>query len=287
MKVVFFGTPHFVIPVIEALRRHHSIVGVVTAPDSVTGRKRILTPSPVKQYCINTLTHVPVFTPKQFSNGTIKQLNNLAPDLFVVAAYGHLVPENVLNLSKYGALNIHPSLLPKYRGPSPIQAAILNGDMVSGITIIQMDERLDHGPILAQKEMRILDADTFESLHVKMFEEAADMLPSVIENYLNRKLKPQPQDDTQATYCQHITKQDGYFDIDNPPPSEKLHRMIRAYYPWPTAWSKLQIANGIWRIVKFLPEKKVQLEGGRPMSIKELLNGHPELKEKLKPLFVL
>ncbi len=285
MKIVFFGTPHFVIPVIEALRRHHSIVGVVTAPDSVTGRKRTLAPSPIKQYCINTLTHVPVFTSKQFNNLAIEQLDNICPDLFVIAAYGHLVPKNVLNLPKYGALNIHPSLLPKYRGPSPIQTAILNGDKMSGITIIKMDEKLDHGPIVAQKEMPLSNIDTLESLHVKMLEEAASLLPNIITHFVKGEMTPKEQDHEKATYCKHITKQDGYFPIDNPPSPERLDRMIRAYYPWPTAWTRARIMNNESRIMKLLPGKRVQLEGGKPMTEKEFVNGYPEARHLLERFF--
>ncbi|MBI4084298.1 MAG: methionyl-tRNA formyltransferase [Candidatus Levybacteria bacterium] len=301
MKIVFFGTPHFVIPVLDALQKNYDVVGVVTAPDSVTGRKRTLAPSPIKQYCINTLTHVPVFTSKQFNNLAIEQLDNICPDLFVIAAYGHLVPKNVLNLPKYGALNIHPSLLPKYRGPSPIQAAILHGDTETGVTIIKMDEEIDHGPIIAQWKFPLGNHDTFENLHTLLFQSAAKHLQRIISSYIKREITPIPQNHARASFCGKVMKEDGFFDIDNPPSPEKLDRMIRAYYPWPTAYSKLKMKSfdnapfskiqrrqdkgEKLKIIKFLPEKKVQLEGGRPMSMKDFINGYPEARPLLERLF--
>lgn len=289
MKIVFFGTPHFVIPILGALQKNIDLVGVVTTPDAPLGRKKILTPTPVKLTYQNYLQRTKktglIIDSQQFNNKTIKQLSDVRPDLFVVAAYGHLVPESVLNIPKHGALNIHPSLLPKYRGPSPIQTAILNGETTSGITIIKMDEKLDHGPIVAQKEIPVSDNDTFETLHVKMFAEAANMLPGVIDDFVSGKQKSQPQDEADATYCEHITKQDGYFDIENSPGKEKLDRMIRAYYPWPTAWTRIRIMNNESKIMKLLPGKRIQLEGGKPMTEKEFVNGYPEARQLLAQLF--
>lgn len=285
MKIVFFGTPHFVIPVLEALKKNFDVVALVTTSDTISGRKKVLTPTPVKAHFQKINPQGLVISSQQFSNKTIEQLQNLHLDLFVVAAYGHLVPKNVLDLPKYGALNIHPSLLPKYRGPSPIQTAILNGDKMSGISIIKMDEKLDHGPIVAQKEMPLSDIDTFESLHVKMFNEAASLLPNIITHFVKGEMTPKEQDHEKATYCKHITKQDGYFPIDNPPPLKKLNQMIRAYYPWPTAWTRARIMNNESRIMKLLPGKRIQLEGGGPMTEKEFVNGYPEARQLLAQLF--
>lgn len=284
LRVVFFGTPTFVIPVLETLNQNFSIVGVVTTPDQKSGRKQILTPTPIKTYCLEKNLPVKIITNQHFSNDTIQQLTTLKPDLFVVAAYGKIIPKEILEIPKCGAINIHPSLLPKYRGASPIQSAIFHGDKTSGLTIIKMDEQMDHGPILYAKELVLINEDTFHSLSIKMFQVAAEALPHVIEELVREKLEPLSQDDTKATFCDHITKDQGYFDIANPPSPEKLDRMIRAYYPWPTTWTKISI-GGQEKIVKFLPGKKLQVEGKNPMSYKDFFNGYPQLKETFAFLF--
>lgn len=283
-KIVFFGTPDFVIPVLQSVYDHFDLVGVVTAPDTIQGRKKVLTPSPIKQFTLLHYPKLPVLTPLQFNSETIQQLYNLKPTLFIVAAYGKIIPQSILDIPKYGSINIHPSLLPKYRGTSPIQNAILNGDDTTGVTVIKMDARMDHGPILAQWEKPITPEDTFGSLHEALFKEAAEKLPEIISQYVSGEITPQPQDDTQATYCDKITKEDGYFSLDNPPDPVTLDRMIRAYYPWPTAWTKLQMANGKSQIVKFLPERKVQVEGKNVVTVKEFLNGYPELRGEIQKL---
>ena len=155
-----------------------------------------------------------------------------------------------------------------------------------------MDEEVDHGPIIAQKAVDLKGDETAESLHQQLFQIAADMLPKTMQPARHRyakalaggQFKSVPQNDTKATYCKKITKEDGYFDIENPPSPEKLDRMIRAYYPWPTAWSKLKTQNSKLKTVKFLPGKRIQLEGGKPMSMKDFLNGYPELKEAINKL---
>jgi methionyl-tRNA formyltransferase len=284
MNIVFFGTPPYVIPIIETLSKNFNLICVVTAPDAPAGRKKILTPTPVKQWTKKNLISTIVLTPQQYDNAVIEQLSTLHPDLFIVAAYGTLIPQKVLTVPKLGAINIHPSLLPKYRGPSPIQTAILNGDKETGVTIIKMDEELDHGPIIAQKKITLKGNETSQSLHERLFQMAAAMLPSIIRQLTNKTIVPIPQDDTKATYCKKITKQDGYFDISNPPSPEKLDRMIRAYYPWPTAYTKLGIQNEKIKLVRFLPERKIQVEGGKVMTIRDFLNGYPKLKEILNRL---
>lgn len=196
-------------------------------------------------------------------------------DLAVVAAFGKILTSEELNAPKYGAINIHPSLLPKYRGPSPIQAAILNGDKVSGITIIKMDEEMDHGPILYQDSLELSDNDNFDTLSKKMFQHSAEILPRVIEDFLKGKLQPKEQSHPETTFCKLLTKESGYFDISNPPPPEQLDRMIRAYYPWPGVWTKW---NG--KIVKFLPEKMMQMESKKAISLQDFLNGYPDFPFK-------
>ena len=189
-------------------------------------------------------------------------------DLAVIAALGKILTKKELNTPKYGCINIHPSLLPKYRGPSPIQAAILNGDQTSGITIIQMDANIDHGPIIYQERLDLSDIDNFATLSKKMFQRSADILPKIIEDFVAGKIKPYGQNHAKASFCPILKREDGYFDIDKPP--EQLDRMIRAYYPWPTAWTR-------WnnKIVKFLPNQILQMEGKKAIPLKDFLNGYP------------
>lgn len=202
-------------------------------------------------------------------------------DLGVVAAYGRILTKEELNSPKYGFINIHPSLLPKYRGASPIQQAILNGDKETGITIIKMDEQVDHGPIIYQEAMDLSNDANFDTLSKKMFQRSAEVLPKIIEDFINGKIKPRLQDHAIATYCNRLTRQSGYFDIKNPPLTEVLDQMIRAYYPWPGVWTR-------WnnKIIKFLPASShndkflIQIEGKKVMELREFLNGYPDFPIK-------
>ncbi|MCL4366194.1 methionyl-tRNA formyltransferase [Patescibacteria group bacterium] len=202
-------------------------------------------------------------------------------DLGVVAAYGKILTPEELTKPKYGLINVHPSLLPKYRGPSPIQQAILNGDKISGITIIKMDEEVDHGPIIYQQPLELSDSDNFDTLSKKMFLETTKVLPKIIDDFVSGKITPKIQDDTQATYCNRLTRESGYFDIDNPPSPETLNKMIRAYYPWPGVWTKWSLSRHPERlakdlkIIKFYPGGKIQMEGKKAIPIKDFLNGYP------------
>ncbi len=276
LRIVFFGTPAFVLPVLETLDKHFAIVGVVTTPDRKIGRKQILSPSTVKQWAIKN--NKPILTEEELSSKNT--------DLFVVAAHGKIIAKEILEIPTYGAINIHPSLLPKYRGASPIQSAIFHGDKESGVSIIKMDEEIDHGPILYVKNIVLSNEDTFQSLSIKMFQVAADVIPSVIDDYVRERIHPVSQDDTKATFCDHITKHHGYFDIATPPSPEKIDKMVRAYYPWPSVWTKIQMENGEKKIIKFLPEKKIQREGKNPVSYKEFINGYPELKSKIEKIML-
>ena len=221
-------------------------------------------------------------------------------DLIVVAAFGKILSKEVLDAPKYGSINIHPSLLPKYRGPSPIQAAILNGDKISGITIIKMDEEMDHGPVIYQESLDLSDKDNFDILSKKMFLRASEVLPQIIEDFVQGEIKPKEQNSTSATYCKLLTRESGYFDIDHPPSSEILNRMIRAYYPWPGTWTRWSPSRypdpaqpeKDLKIVKFLPSIShpeldsgsikflIQMEGKKAISLRDFLNGYPEFPIK-------
>lgn len=192
-------------------------------------------------------------------------------DLAVVASYGHILTKDELESPKFGCLNVHPSLLPKYRGATPLQQAILNGDQVSGLTIIKMDEQVDHGPIIYQEEIALSSNDNFATLSKKMFQRAAELLPKIIEAYISNKIQLVAQNHDQASFCDKLTRESGYFDLANPPSSEKLERMTRAYYPWPGVWTKWNS-----KVVKFLPEGKMQMEGKKVLSWKDFRNGYSD-----------
>lgn len=266
IKIVFFGTPAFVVSILESLDKHFNLVGVVTSPDKIVGRHQTWTPSPVK-----SASHgKKVLTPDKLNQSFIAELSNLQPDLIIVASYGKIIPQSILNVPKYGALNVHPSLLPKYRGATPIQTAILNGDPISGISVIKMDDKMDHGPLIYLEEIELSDQDTFETLSYKMFQQAGEILIKLIPEYISGKASLTEQDHSQASFCKLLKKEDGFFDIQSPPSPQVLDRIIRAYYPWPNAWTNW---NG--KVVKFYPNQIIQMEGKKPTGLNDFLRGYP------------
>lgn len=279
MKIVFFGTPHFVLPVLQVLTEDFEVVAVVTTPDEKVGRKQVVTPSPVKNYAQN-FTHVKqIFSPKEFNAETIQQLIDLGADIFVTAAYGKILPQQVLNIPAKGSLNIHPSLLPKYRGPSPIQTTILHGDTQTGVAYLLMDKEIDHGPLLKTIPYTLKGDETFDSLALTLFSESAKHISEVLNTYASGTLKPTEQDHDQATFTQHITKQDGFVDAQNPPSKEQVDRMIRAYYPWPGAWTTINNQR-----IKLFPNKMVQLEGKNAVDLETFTRAYPESGNIVKNL---
>lgn len=273
-KIVFFGSSKFVIPIIEILHKNLDLTLVVTTEKQVN--------EPVFSYCTaHNTPYISVSSSKQIINLKSSIVN---PSLGIVADFGLILPPEILNIFPKGILNIHPSLLPKYRGPTPVQEAILNGDEETGVTIIELDEEVDHGPILTQVKEPIFENDTAQTLYERLFKIGANLLSQTINQYIKNEIKPSEQDHSKATFAKRLTRTDGYIDIESPPLKEKLDRMIRAYYPWPGVWGKWQIANSKWRTVKFLPEQKIQVEGGKPMSYKDFLNGYPEAKELIEKL---
>ncbi len=281
MKIIFFGTPDFVVPILASLRKHFEISAVITAPDKKVGRKQLITPSPVKVYAKEHT--IPVLQPESLKTN-ITEIEAFKADLFVVAAYGKIIPQAILDLPKYGAINIHPSLLPEYRGPTPIQSALRDGIKESAVSFMVMDAHMDHGPILQTIPFNISPSDTSEWLLKHMFQQSATILPSVIDRFVSGELKPVPQDDTKATYSKILTKLDGFINLQEKIDPEKFDHMVRAYYPWPNVWSIVEI-NGKQLRIKFLPEKQIQMEGKQVVSLKDFLNGYPELRKIIEPLY--
>ncbi|MBI4319189.1 MAG: methionyl-tRNA formyltransferase [Chloroflexi bacterium] len=300
MRILFMGTPDFAVPVIQRLVEvGHQVVAVVTQPDKPAGRGRQPISPPVKQ--VAERQGLPVLQPTSLRKlDVVQKMRALRPDAIVVAAFGQLLPAEVLQAPPLGCLNVHPSLLPKYRGASPIAAAILAGEQETGVTMMLMDEGWDTGPILAQHRVSISPEDTTQSLGEKLARIGADLLVETLDRWAKREITPRPQDHAIATYIKPFKKEDGR--IDWRLSAEELSRRCRAFHPWPGCYStwkgrtlkflrvtaliawqgqatsgdvvaidhQTAVAAGSGALVLH----EVQLEGGKAMGIREFLLGH-------------
>jgi methionyl-tRNA formyltransferase len=237
-KIVFMGTPDFAVPSLEALiESAYEIAAVYTQPDRESGRGRHMIASPVKQVAMSR--GIRVVQPESLrGEEVVGALEALSPELIVVAAYGQILPRAVLSLPRFGCVNIHPSLLPKYRGSSPVASAILQGDDVTGVTIMLLDAGMDTGPVLKQTEEPISAEDTTGSLTAKLAQIGAQLLLETLPEWLGGSLKPQPQDEAQASYTRQIAKEDG--EIDWQLSALELWRRVRAFDPWPGCYTRWQ-----------------------------------------------
>ena len=294
-RVVFMGSPEFALPSLRALAAAYEVVGVVTQPDRPAGRGKQLTAPPVKKLAAEL--GLPVIQPYRLRNPeALQSLTAWAPDLIVVAAFGQILRQEVLDLPLHGCLNVHASLLPRWRGASPIQAAILAGDAETGVTIMRMDKGLDTGPILIERAIPIAPDDTAATLSDKLSTLGADILIETLPKYLSSELKPTPQPEAGATSAPILKKSDG--ELDAALSAEELARKVRAFNPWPGAfivWKRQPLkvhrariaagnaASGQHRIEGGLPAigtadgllilNKVQPAGKKPMSGEEFLRG--------------
>jgi methionyl-tRNA formyltransferase len=233
-RIVFMGSPEFALPVLQGLTDRYPIVGVVTQPDRPAGRGRALTPPPVK--VLAQSLDLPLIQPRRLREPEpLAQLQAWHPDLIVVAAFGQILRSDVLDLPAHGCLNVHASLLPRWRGAAPVQAALLHGDVETGVTIMRMGPGLDTGPIVSQRPLVILPEDTAASLGERLARLGADLLIETIPTYLEGRLEPRPQDEQQATYFPTVKKEDGLLDFNQPALS--LARRVRAFNPWPGAYT--------------------------------------------------
>ncbi len=229
-KIVFMGSPEFSLPTLKGLARNYEVVGVVTQPDRPAGRGRVLTPPPVKELALSL--GLSVIQPNRLREPeALAQLQAWQPDLIVVAAFGQILRQNVLDLPRLGCVNVHASRLPRWRGAAPIQAAIAAGDAETGITVMKMDVGIDTGAILSQASIEISDQDTGETLSSRLAEKGAELLLATLPGYLDGEIQPQPQDNTLATYAPMLKKEDGLLDLNLP--AEALARRVRAYQSWP------------------------------------------------------
>ncbi len=233
MRVVFMGTPEFSVPCLRQLIADgHKVTGVFTQPDKPKGRGNKLTPPPVKVYAEQQ--NIPVFQPRSMRDGeAVRILEQLQPELIVVTAFGKILPPEVLNFPKYGCINIHASLLPRYRGAAPIQWCVLNGETVSGVTSMQMDAGLDTGDMLLQSQISVTENMTSGQLHDALSELGAQVLSDTLDALLRGELHPQKQDDSLSNYAPMLSKE--LCPIDFSLPAQQVHNRIRGLNPWPLA----------------------------------------------------
>ena len=234
-KIIFMGTPEFAVPVLKALHKsNRNLALVVTRPDRPKGRGRKVIPPPVKEVAINLGCEVD----QPASIRTAEFANRMAkykPDIIVVVAFGHVIPKNILAIPKIATINIHASLLPKYRGPAPIQWAIINGELETGVTTMLMDEGLDTGDILLSSKIKIFSDDTSGTLHDRLADLSANLLIQTIESFETGDITPISQDHTQATYAPLLKKNDGRINWEMP--AQTLEAFIRGMTPWPGAFT--------------------------------------------------
>jgi methionyl-tRNA formyltransferase len=236
-RIVFMGSPDFAVPILEALSKHCSILGVVTQPDRPAGRGGTLKPPAVKEAALRL--GLPVIQPERLRQPeTMDQLRAWAPDVIVVAAFGQILRQDVLDLPPFGCVNVHASLLPRGRGAAPIQAAILAGDAETGVTIMKMDSGIDTGPIISQRSIPIAEDETGGSLFEKLSALGADLLLEILPRYLSGEIIPQPQPEEGATYAPMLKKEDGLLDFTLF--ADELERRVRAMHPWPGAYFEWQ-----------------------------------------------
>lgn len=300
IRTILIGTARFAAEIFKktypVLKDRFNIISIITAPDKLVGRKQVLSPSPVKKWALRA--NLRVLEPIKIADSSfINEIKGLNPDLIILCAYSQFIPKEILEIPKYGSLNIHPSLLPKYRGASPIQTAILNNDTETGVTLMLMDEKMDHGSIISNSKIQI-SKPTYEELEDELIDVAIDLLICTLFDYVHGKIKPRPQDHSKATFCKLIKKQHGKIGWSKS--AKQIEAQIRAFNKWPTAYTNdlkilkaeilnenrnkkpgkvftenkelmIQTGNGI------LILKQVQPQGKKPMPGKDFLNGHPEI----------
>jgi len=295
------GTPDFGVPVLESLVNScHHVVTVYTRPDSPAGRGKQLQSSPVKRAAGSA--GIPVVEPRSLRQETAaRDVAALRPDLIVVAAFSYLLPPAILEIPPYGCLNVHPSLLPRYRGPSPVATALLNGDAETGVSIMLMDSGLDTGPVLSQERVSVGEDDTTGGLTMRLATHGARLLVSTMDEWLAGRLRPQPQRENDATFSVRISAGDGRLDWSVS--AAVLSRQVRAFHPWPGShcfWKGLRLkvhsatalatpcrehAGTVVQLQKpfsvgvvtgdgVLALNSVQLEGKREVSAEEFVRGH-------------
>lgn len=310
-EILYMGTPDFAVPCLRKLiKKNYNICSVITQPDKKAGRGQKIIFSPIKEVALKH--NIEIYQPENIKDkGVIDKIKDIKPDIIIVAAYGQILPKEILDIPKFGCINIHASLLPKYRGASPIQYAILNGEKETGVTVMQMGEGLDDGDIISQKSLPISDSENSSTLHDKLSLLGAELLLETIPLIFEGKIKKTPQDEERATFTKIIKKEDG--EIKWSDGAVYVERKIRAFYPWPGTFTGIELQNSKVKNLKITkaallneekrhePGKifksvkgkmlvacyggniileKVKLEGKKEISGEEFLRGYPYILNK-------
>ncbi len=307
-RVIFFGTPEFALPTLQLLAKNGAFeIFVVTAPAKPAGKSGVITPSPIKILSDNL--GLLTFEPERLRDPDFfKKIASLKPELFVVAAYGKIIPQELLDIVPDGSINIHPSLLPKYRGPSPIEAAILAGEKETGVTIMLMDAEIDHGPVLAEEIVLVKENETAPELSKRLAKIGAKLLLNTLPRWFLGEIAATPQDHERATYTKRLEREDGRLYWDNP--ADLLLRQVRAYAGWPeshfiwmrnnealrvkveaariissgggersygTVWQAADAPIAIETLDGALAVDKLRLQGKASRTATEFINGYPDI----------
>lgn len=267
-KIVFFGSGYFVIPVIKTLQDQG--LSLVVTNES---KGRLI--DYLKKY------NIPYVYSDLKKPEDISRITDLKPDLGVLASYGEFIPQQIIDVFPLGILNIHPSLLPEFKGPSPIQSTILSGITKTGVSVILLDDEIDHGPIVTQKDVELSGKETSSELLESTFLLGAEMINTVVQD-VNKGLsiKSNPQSIKEESWSLRIEKKDGLIGLSNPPQKDELLRKIRAYHPWPGVYLTISL-SGKDKILKLMPNDTVQVEGKNPMSFKDFINGYGKEAEDI------
>jgi methionyl-tRNA formyltransferase len=305
-KILFMGTSLFAKEILTGLvEEGYNITAIFTQPDKKVGREQKISASPLKE--LATMHNIPFFQPEKLDNRAASEIKSIGPEIIIVAAYGKILPANILEIPKRGCFNVHASLLPKFRGPSPIQNALMEGAKKTGITIIKMDAGIDTGDILSQKEIEIEASDTSSTLSQKLSILGKELMAETMKLIIQEKIKPQKQNDQEATFCQLVEREDGHIFWNEE--AEIIYNKYRALYSWPgifTFWKeaekmqriklcrvsladfdsqeKRQIGEifesedkiGVQTAKGVIILEEIQLEGKNPTAPQEFIKGHPK-----------
>lgn len=297
LKVIFMGTPDFCVPILEELIKKCTVIAVVTQPDKEVGRKKVLSPSPIKEVALKN--NIKVLQPVKIKE-EYQDIIDLNPDIIITCAYGQIVPEVILNAPKYGCINVHASLLPKLRGGAPIHKAIINGYKKTGITIMYMDKGMDTGDMISKTEVDITDFDTAETLHDKLQKASVSLLMETLPSIINGTNKREKQNNDEATYAYNVSREDEHVNFNDT--SLNVYNKIRGLNSWPGAYATLDDKNiKLWvsktsdnvydkkpgTIVNLSKDgmevvtkdksiliTELQLPGKKKMNIKDFINGN-------------
>lgn len=300
MKLIFFGTSEFALPALEKLTENGMSPSlVVTTPDALAGRNLALSPSPVKVKAKEL--GIRCIQPERLDADALSSIKKEAPDLFVLAAYGKILPKEFLQIPKKGALNIHPSLLPKFRGSSPVQSFLLSQEKETGVTLMLMDEEVDHGPLIVQKRYVLSGRPTTEELKKTLAHIGAEMLIETLPLWIEGKIQPHEQEHVLSSYTEQLKKEDGRIDWDKS--AEYIERQVRAFFPWPGTFAEHDTGRikvlasrvekgtgspgtifktdsgemGVFCQKDALVVEKIQPANKKPMSSRDFLLGHKDI----------